>query len=124
MPYTISWEKNGIVTTYHGVVNAEEILEADRSFYNDPRSDEARYQIADFTKGIPGAIDDKDIITISAYDIGATYSIPELKVALVTKDPYVKSLCQKYIDRMKEANNRWDFMIFEDMKDARKWVSK
>jgi len=124
MPYTIKWEKNGVVTTYHGVVNADEVLEADRSFYNDPRSDAARYQITDFTQGIPGVIDDKDINNIAAYDIGATYSIPSLKVALITNDPNVKSLCQKYINRMKEANDRWEFMIFQDRKDARKWVSK
>lgn len=124
MPYTINWEKNGVVRTFHGVVDAEEVLEADRLFYSDPRSDEVRYQISDFTQGEPGVIDDKHITTIAAFDIGATYSIPRLKLAFVTQDPYVKALCQQYIEIVKKSNDRWDFMIFEDMKDARKWVEE
>jgi len=124
MPFTINWEKKGVVRTFHGIVHAEEVLEADRIFSADPRSNTAQYQISDFTQGTPGIVDDAHIDAIAALDLGSAYSIPRLKVALVSNDPDVIELCQKYMEIMTKDNGHWSFKICKDMKDARNWVSK
>ena len=123
MPYHTKWEDNGVVREYFGHVDSSEVLEADREFYEDSRSDASTYQIADFSNATPGVVDDSHIIEIAGFDIGASITIPNLKIALVASDQYVKALCQKYIDLSLVANKTWEFMIFEDMESARDWVS-
>lgn len=123
MPYTRIWEKEGVVTTFFGSITIEEVFTADKEFYGDPRSDLSKYQITDFSGITPESINDADIQTIAALDAGASMSIPSLKVALVTNDQHVKSLCQKYIDFSRLLNSTWMFKICEDMQNAREWVS-
>ena len=122
MPFTINWEERGVVTVFHGIVDILEVLEADRCFYNDSRSDAAEYQITDFTQGELGEVDESLIGKIAALDFGASQSIPNLKVALIATDPYVKELCKKYIELSQDIQSSWEFKIFEDMDTARSWV--
>ena len=122
MPFTKDWETEGVVTTFFGTVSIEEVLKADKEFYEDPRSDQSKYQITDFSGITAELVNDVDIQKISALDAGSSVAIPSLKVALVTSDQYVKSLCQKYIDYSRLLNSTWKFKICEDLKNARKWV--
>lgn len=123
MAYIAKWEDDGFVREFYGVVSSSEVLRSDREFYEDPRSDTAKYQITDFSNAQPGDVDDTDITKIAALDIGASVAIPNLKVAFVTSDEYVKALCEKYIELSQVANETWEFKIFEDMQSARRWVS-
>lgn len=123
MSYTRAWEKEGVVTTFSGSVSMKEVFNADKEFYADPRSDSSKYQITDFSGITPGRTNDIDIQKVAAFDAGSSMSIPFLKVALITNDPHVKFLCQKYIDFSRLLNTTWKFNICEDMQSARKWVS-
>ena len=123
MPYKIKWEDDGLVREFYGVVSSSEVLESDREFYENPRSDNAKYQITDFSNAQPGDVEDTDITKIAALDIGASVTLPNLKVAFVTSDQYVKTLCEKYIELSRVANETWQFKIFEDIESARRWVS-
>lgn len=122
MPFNIKWEDRGFVREFYGIVNSGEVMESDRIFYEDPRSDTAKYQITDFSNARPGQVEDEHIAKIAGFDIGASITSPNLKVAFVTSDQYVKDLCQKYIDISLKANTTWEFKIFEDMESARNWV--
>ena len=124
MPFTKNWETKGVVTTFFGIVSIEEVFKADKEFYADPRSDQSKYQITDFSGITAEVANDVDIQNIAAFDAGSSMSIPLLKVALITSDQYVKSLCQKYIDYSRPLNSTWRFKICEDMQSARKWVSR
>jgi len=117
------WETDGVVTTFHGVVSSEEVMEADRCFYGDPRSDTAKYQITDFTQGVPGKVDTDHVTTIAAFDVGSSHSIANLKVALIVRDPFVKALCERYIELMDELHSGWTCRICDDLDSARQWVS-
>jgi len=123
MPYTKDWEAEGVVTTFFGNVNIEEVINADKEFYEDPRSDTSKYQITDFTGIIPESANDTDIQIIAAFDAGSSVSIPLLKVALVTDDQHVKSLCEKYIYYSQRLNSTWKFKICDNIQNAREWVS-
>ena len=123
MPFTINWEEQGSVTSYYGTVDISEVFETDREFYNDPRSDSSKYRIIDFSQATPGFVDESLIEDIAAMDYGASRSIPRLNVAFITKDSYIKGLCNQYIKLIIEMNIKWKCMIFEDMDSARKWTS-
>ena len=122
MPFKIKWEKQGSVTTYSGTVNIDEVFEADRYFNNDPRSDDAEYQIIDFSQAKPGIVDESRILHIAAMDYGVSHSIPQLNVAFITEDQYIKRLCNDYINMCKEMGIKWNFRIFSEMKSARRWA--
>ena len=122
MPYDSTWENNGFIRSFYGEVDTEEVFESDREFYEDPRSDTARFQITDFSRGIPGNIEVADVTKIAGFDLGASLSIPNLKVAFVTKDPYVKTLCEQYIELLNAGKSTWKFKIFEDVQGAKGWV--
>lgn len=123
MPYTKDWETEGVVTTFFGTVGMEEVFQADKEFYEDPRSDQSKYQITNFSGIAVELANEVDIQKIAAFDAGSSISIPFLKVALVTGDQHVISLCQIYIDFSRHLNGTWKFKICEDMQSARKWVS-
>ena len=123
MPFTITWEKRGAVTSYYGIVDFHEVFEADRHFNSDPRSDNARYQIIDFTQATPGVVDEDEIKYIAAMDYGASLSIHRLNLALVAIDPYIRKLCNQYINKCMKKNMTWKFMLFEDMESARIWAA-
>ena len=123
MSYTMNWEEQGNVTSYYGVVDISEVFESDREFYNDPRSDKAKYRIIDFSQATPGLVDESLIEDIAAMDYGASLSIPRLNVAFITKDPYIKELCNQYIQLCMKMNIKWKCMIFEDLDSARKWAT-
>ena len=124
MPFTKDWEKEGVVTTFFGTVSIEEVFKADKEFYEDPRSDQSKYQITNFSGITAELVNDVDLQKIAAFDAGSSMNIPLLKVALVTSDQHVKLLCQKYIDYSRPLNSVWKFTICEDMQNARKWVSE
>ena len=124
MPYTKDWETEGVVTTFFGTVSINEVINADKEFYEDPRSDKSKYQITDFSGIVPESANEIDIQTIAAFDAGSSMSIPLLKVALITNDQHVKSLCQKYIYFSRRLNSTWKFKICEDIQSARKWISE
>jgi len=123
MPYTKNWETEGVVTTFFGTVSIEEVINADKEFYEDPRSDKSRYQITDFSGIVPESANDVDIQKIAAFDAGSSMSIPLLKVALVTNDQHVKTLCEKYIYYSQRLNSTWEFKICDNLQNAREWVS-
>jgi len=122
MPYTKNWETEGVVTTFFGTVSIEEVINADKEFYEDPRSDKSRYQITDFSGIVPESANDVDIQKIAAFDAGSSMSIPLLKVALVTNDQHVKTLCEKYIYYSQRLNSTWEFKICDNLQNAREWV--
>ena len=124
MSFTVNWEKNGVVTTFSGIVDAQEVMQADREFYRDPRSDNARYQITDFSRAEPGLVREFDIEAIAGFDLGSSLSIPNLKVALVTTDPQVVSWCEQYIYLSRKCNSSWEFAILNSINDAREWLSE
>lgn len=123
MPYRTIWEDKGIVWEFYGDVTAQEIEDANDGFYRDLRSDDAKYQIVDATKVTSVEWNELQINITAAYDIGASHSIKNLKMAYVATDEETIYKLEKYIEVSRRLNSNWHFKGFQNIKDAREWIA-
>ena len=123
MPYRTIWEPVGIVWEFYGDVTAEEIQNANNEFYEDARSDKAKYQIIDALKVKSVEWNEIDISVVAAHDIGANHSIKDLNVAYVADDDEIISKLEKYIEISRRMETSWRFMGFKSLKDAKEWAT-
>ncbi len=123
MAYKITWVKNGIINTYTGVISFQEIIDANIAFYNDPRSDSAKYRFFDFSNTDKLMLTEKDIQYLAAMDLGASHSIKNLKTALIAKKPSIVSNLENYRDQSIAINTTWIFQVFSDKEHIQNWAS-
>lgn len=122
MPYTTSWETNGIVWRYSGVVTDNNILDANYEFYGDYRSDTAKYQIVDGMAITSLEVSEDLIEQLAIMDAESSRRIKDVKVALVGTDSEVTASFQAYIDASQENGGKWSFGLFADVESARRWI--
>lgn len=123
MSYNTVWEQQGIVWTYGGHVTAREIEQANEAFYNDDRSERARYQIIDALRVRSVEWNDRNIKVAAAYDIGAETVVKHVKVAYVATAPDIIAKMEKYVELARTLNATWQFRGFRDLAAARAWVA-
>ena len=122
MPYRTHWKENGIVWEFYGDVTAQEIERANAEFYRDARSDEAKYQIVDARDVASVEWQERDIKTVAAYDLGASRTLRNVRVALVADDGEIMEKLDRYADLSRRLNSSWQFERFETLEPARAWV--
>lgn len=122
MPYQTHWQDRGIVWEFHGFVTADEIEAANQEFYNDPRSDRAKYQIIDARDVTGVEWSDQDITTTAAHDLGAGQVVRDVRVASVSRDPAIIEKLDKYTGILRRMNSSWQFGTFGDLEAAREWA--
>lgn len=123
MSHTTTWEKHGIYWQFYGIVDAKEYLATDAELYNDPRSDHIKYWIWDGTDIEELAISDMHAELIASADWAATEHNKNVKGAIIATDPGIKNLMEVYIETSMEFESSWQVKIFDNIKDARQWVS-
>lgn len=123
MLYKLTWNKEGTVAEFFGKISLDTILEVDQKHYNDPRFDEIRYELYDFTQADLSGVYICDVQVPAAYDYGASHINRYIKVASVATDPHAIELCKHYINVSKGINSSWSFGIFEDRESALKWCT-
>ena len=123
MPHTTTWEEDGIYWQFYGVVDAKEYFETDAELYNDPRSDHIKYWIWDGANIEELAISDIHAELIAATDWAATEHNQKVKGAMIVKDAGIQNLMELYIKTSKEFESSWQFKIFDNLEEARQWVS-
>lgn len=107
---------------FQGFVSAEEIEVANQEFYNDPRSDRAKYQIIDAREVTGVEWSDRDIAATAAHDLGASQVVQHVRVASVSKDPAIIEKLDKYTEILRRMNSSWQFATFGDIEVAREWA--
>jgi len=123
MPHTTTWEKDGIWWQFHGTVDAKEFIEADAELYNDPRFDRIKYWIWDGTHIEELAIDEVHAELIAATDWAATEYNKEIKGAMIAKDKNIQKRIKRYLEVSMEFESTWQLRVFENLEEARQWVS-
>lgn len=124
MTYITNWEEGGIYWRLLGVVTSEEIFEFSNAFYESPKSDLIRYQIVDCLNVEKFELNKTTMAEIAALDYAESLSIKEMKVALVGGSDNIKMINQSYIDNSKKFRSNWKIKIFDNMNDARNWLSE
>ena len=122
MAVKTTWEENGVHWQLTGVVPFQQILNTIEGFYNDVRSDRAKYQLINASKLDAFEVTERDMKCVAAFDYGASKTIKNLKVACVANNPENKKVFELYIEGSRNLNSSWKFQIFDNLETAREWV--
>lgn len=121
MAHLNKWEDCGLYREFKDSITGKEVLDLNLDIHGDPRFDNIKYVINDFTKVNDFDFSDMDINLIAITDNVATLSNPRLKIALiVTLQPLMK-WADSYCEHMK--GSLYETKIFDNLSDAKKWVS-
>lgn len=123
MPYTTTWEANGIFWKYSGVVTDSDVLEANYEFYRDDRSDTAKYQIVDGLEITDFDISEDLLERLAIMDTESSRRIRGVKVALVGTGVTIRASFQSYADAAQEHGANWWVELFDDVDSARRWIA-
>ena len=122
MSIQYKWENNGLYRQFTNKICGKEILNINLSMQGDPRFDDIRYVINDFTKVIEFDFSDLDIKKITVMDNAASISNPNIKNALVSTHEPLLVWIKIYCEIMESSP--YECEIFDTVDDAYRWVSE
>ncbi len=122
MPYTTTWQAQGIVWTYSGILTGEELLNSNLEIFGDERFDDLRYQIVNLTSVEEVKVTENHMRKIAYLDMAASYTNPRIKVAVVTTDLEGQFLSNTY-DKYTDGKSPWVTEVFATMEEAMEWVN-
>ena len=123
MPFNTIWEEAGIKWEFYGHVTSAEIEEANELFFNDPRSETAKYQIVHTLQTESVEWKPVEIVDITFLDVAASQSGLQLKIAYIADKEKVRKKIEKYIEMSRHLNTNWEFKGFKNEEKARKWLN-
>ena len=118
MPYEIIREPQGIHKRFWGIVTADEFLSSVGQFHSDPRFENIRYTINDFSETEAFTMGEGGILDTAAINIGATFVNPKYRILAVTSDPVIIAMARKY-DQITQMP---PILLFATLTEALDWV--
>lgn len=121
MPYKINWEEEGVYVKWSELTTANENIRLNGEIYGYEKFDTIKYLISDILDSEFPEYTEKEIRIIAKLDAQASIWNKNLKIAHITKKQAFIDLIKSYEDQMHESG--WKFMTFDNLEDARKWLS-
>jgi hypothetical protein len=123
MPYQFQWEQNGVVINLSSELSLKVINSADTEFYNNPKSEIAKYVIYDLSLIETIDFDVQFMRFISIRDKLASLRMPNIKMGFVVRDEKTAHLCQEYINYSLAGGSPWEFNVSESIETIREWIA-
>ena len=121
MPYTNTWESEGLYRVFVGEITGDEILESNYELHEDPNFQAIKYIINDFIEVTGHSIVTAHTKAYATSDNIISNTKGKLKIALVVTQPPLLALANSYREQMR--GKLFECEIFQSIEDARKWVS-
>ena len=121
MTFEAIWEEKGIYWKYSGILTGDDILQSNVSIYGDSRFDKLRYQLLDMLDVESFDVDTEAMEEVTAMDLGASQTNPNLIVAVVATQVQARRLVELYENTTGGAP--WETEIFESVEAARAWIT-
>lgn len=122
MPHNIIWEETGTVWQFSGSVDSDEIFKAGLEYRQDPRSEGKRYRICDFLTIDDIEVTSDEALLIASLDESYAQKNPNVKVAVVAKLRMMKRMANFYVIGLQRSS--WDARLFDNLEEARNWISE
>ncbi len=123
MAYQTSWESGGIHWTFDGVVTIDEVVEANREMYGDPRCDTIKYFIRNMMAVNVLDMNIVDVDNVAVTDRGLAFYKKDMKGALIATDAFTQDVNKRYIDTSNKLDSPWKFKLCATIEEARRWVT-
>ena len=121
MTFNIKWHKKGVFLKFRGIVNSQDLIDANNYLISNANFELIDYQIFDFSEIDDFQITAYDMAIIGSMDKSQAEFNKKMKVAVITNDNYVKELTTEYNAFMKETG--WSSRVFDDIETAKKWIN-
>ncbi|WP_300054739.1 hypothetical protein [Malikia sp.] len=121
MTCEIVWEHKGVYKRLSGHVSADEFVRSVETIQADPRFDDIRYVINDFSAVTGHELDEDMLIELAAIQYGAQASNPQVRAVYVGTDP---RLTQRLESILLEGPQHpvYRVTLFETLPQARDWL--
>ena len=120
MSYSNTWLDRGLIRTFSGTVDGEEILESNFALHAHPKFESVEFVINDFTQVSEILINESHTRAFSSVDKNLSLRKPDLKIALVINRPEHMPLAIHYRQLMLDSS--FECEIFDRLDDARAWA--
>ena len=123
MPVEHRWESKQLLHTYYtGKVTADDLINGALEIGSDPRFDDLRYIIGDWTKSTQSTITVEDVEHLSAYISAIAKSNPRIKNVTVMNSVESRQALVSLYGMLTEQTT-WEVNAFLTLKEAREWLS-
>lgn len=120
MPYSVEWLRQGIIWTFFGIVTSEEALRSNQELYGDPRFDNTRFQLADFSTVEKVEFTVSDVKRIAYLDRAAALTNGNLRVAIIADQSILEDYMLTYAKFA--PRNAWKVKLFQTREEACGWL--
>ena len=116
------WENKGVLKRLSGHVSADEFVHSVEAIQADPRFDDIRYVINDFSQVSSHELDEDLLQELAAIQYGAQASNPQVRAVYVglKSDPVLAQLLQSVLIGSQRSVYR--VALFETLPQARDWL--
>lgn len=115
--------KRSLLIEYKGVVSGQQLTKSVLDISGDPRLDDLRNIIADWSQVKSTEMGTEDIEKSVAYIKAMTQSNPHIKNAIVMSDDESRQALSSYYKFLTEEI-AWEIEIFDTLEEARAWLDK
>jgi hypothetical protein len=116
------WEEKGLYRVFSDALESSDLFDEQEGVYADPRFDDLRYQINDFTNLVDIHISLDDVSKIAAIDKAAALSNPNIISAIVAIDDTQLALISWYMAQA--ISSPWATKTFRSVEEAREWITE
>lgn len=121
MNVQVRWLNEVLHYKFSNRITGELLINNNMILYGDPRLDDLKFVIIDFTDTTQVEdFTERDIMQISASDKAAAISNPRIRVAIVVNQESLGTLAAFYTAHSRESP--WEIEIFQDLAKAKIWV--
>lgn len=120
MPHSNTWQDHGLIRSFTGTVDGEEILESNFELHTNPKFNNADYVINDFSLVTDISINETHARAFSSVDKNLSHRKPTLKIALVVIHQEQRVLAEHYRQLMMDSSFQCE--IFDTLVEAQAWV--
>ena len=121
MPYSLSWEPNGVYKKFTGMVTGSELVRSVNEVANDIRFAAARYEISDYLSATHTTFSQDALNEVRAMRIGSISRNPAIRVAIVTLDTEIQ---QRIYSTIAARLTLHQTKVFSALPEAEAWVGR
>lgn len=118
MGHSIAWEKYGTCIRYSGVVTFKDFMSAVLSIHMNPNYGTFKYAIHDMSAASMLDFSQVDMTQIVAHELGARYTNPGVRAAVVTGNPEMRKAVETF-----SSLTHLQVGLFDTLEQARAWVA-
>lgn len=117
MPFENIWGHRSVLKRFFGQLTVAEFMRSVAQVQGDPRFDNLAYTLNDFTDATLPPLAEADVQTFAAFGLGASYTNPKIKIAVVTQHDTTRAMALRYA-----AASRFELQVFATLAQALAWI--